>query len=67
MIQQYFTELKLDNEVSLSEGLQELVNEAEAELQSAYIEVVQVIKHDRVHYTVILNVDSAEEEGDEEE
>lgn len=65
MIRQYFTELKLDNGTSLSEGLQELVNEAETELNSEYIEVVQVVKHDRVQYTVILNVDSEQEEEDE--
>ncbi|GIP36721.1 hypothetical protein J31TS4_00010 [Paenibacillus sp. J31TS4] len=67
MIQQYFTELQLKVGVTLSEGLEALVNEAEGELESEYMEVVQVIKHDPFHYTVILNVDYPDDEDEKEE
>ena len=51
----------------LSEKLHSLVNDAEDELQTEYIEVVQVIKHNALQYTVLLNADilSQEEEAEE--
>ncbi|WJH34013.1 hypothetical protein N6H14_29260 [Paenibacillus sp. CC-CFT747] len=67
MIKQYFTELKLDDEVTLSEGLQQLVEEAESAFRSEFIEVTHIVKHDDQHYTVVVNIDFDLEDGDEEE
>ncbi|GIP32941.1 hypothetical protein [Paenibacillus sp. J2TS4] len=61
MIRQYFTELTLEEGALLSDGLHMLVDKAEEELASEFIEVVQVVKHDSNRYTVILNIDLDEE------
>ena len=67
MIKQFFTDIELDPKEMLSEKLHSLVNDAEDELQTEYIEVVQVIKHNALQYTVLLNADilSQEEEAEE--
>lgn len=67
MIKQFFTDIELDPKEMLSEKLHSLVNDAEDELQTEYIEVVQVIKHNAQQYTVLLNADilSQEEEAEE--
>lgn len=62
MLRQYFSEITLnDDQTSLSEALQELVNAGEQELGSPFIEVAQVIRHDETRFTVIVNVDIAAE------
>jgi nitrate reductase cytochrome c-type subunit len=69
MIRQYFADIRLEPNDSLSESLQDLVNEAEAEFQTPYVEVAQVIPHTSTNYTVILNLDfedSEEESGSKE-
>jgi hypothetical protein len=62
MIRQYFAELDLEEGISLSEGLQELVEEAEESLESEFIEVHQVIRHDEKSFTVIINIDYVDSE-----
>jgi nitrate reductase cytochrome c-type subunit len=62
MIKQYFADIRLEPNDSLSESLQDLVNEAEAEFQTPYVEVAQVIPHTSTNYTVILNLDFEENE-----
>jgi nitrate reductase cytochrome c-type subunit len=57
MIRQYFADIRLEPNDSLSESLQELVNEAEAQFETPYVEVMQVIPHTSTNYTVILNLD----------
>lgn len=66
MLRQYFTEMALREGETLSDGLQQLVNQAEEELGWEYVEVVQVVKHDSVHYTIILNLDLEETDSEEE-
>lgn len=65
MIKQYFADIRLEPNDSLSESLQDLVGEAEAEFATPFVEVAQVIPHTSTNYTVILNLDF--EEGEEEE
>jgi methenyltetrahydromethanopterin cyclohydrolase len=57
MIKQYFAEVKLQENDSLSEVLEELVNEAENQYHTPYVEVTQVIHRNTDLYTVILNLD----------
>ncbi|WP_248928256.1 hypothetical protein [Paenibacillus hamazuiensis] len=66
MIQQYFVDVTLDWNASLSQKLQQLVEDAEQELGTPYIEVAQVIKHDNMQYTVIINADQSDQEDQEE-
>lgn len=66
MIRQYFADIRLEPNDSLSESLQELVNEAESQFETPYVEVMQVIPHTSTNYTVILNLDF-EEESDQED
>ncbi|MFC0214667.1 hypothetical protein ACFFK0_19870 [Paenibacillus chartarius] len=69
MIKQYFADIRLEPNDSLSESLQDLVNDAEAEFETPFVEVAQVIPHTSTNYTVILNLDFDEdpEEGKSEE
>jgi methenyltetrahydromethanopterin cyclohydrolase len=57
MIKQYFAEVKLQENDSLSEVLEELVDEAENQYRTPYVEVTQVIQRNNDLYTVILNLD----------
>jgi hypothetical protein len=57
MIKQYFAEVKLQENDSLSEVLEELVDEAENQYRTPYVEVTQVIPRKNDLYTVILNLD----------
>ncbi|UJF35933.1 hypothetical protein [Paenibacillus hexagrammi] len=57
MIKQYFAEVKLQENDSLSEVLEELVNTAENRYSTPYVEVYQVIPRNEDSYTVILNMD----------
>jgi predicted CopG family antitoxin len=57
MIKQYFAEVKLQENDSLSEVLEELVDEAENQYHTPYVEVSQVIQRNNDLYTVILNLD----------
>ncbi|KIL40182.1 hypothetical protein SD70_15280 [Gordoniibacillus kamchatkensis] len=65
MIKQYFADIRLEPNDSLSESLQDLVNEAEAEFETPFVEVAQVIPHTSTNYTVILNLDFDESEEEE--
>jgi hypothetical protein len=67
MIKQYFADIRLEPNDSLSESLQDLVSDAEAEFATPYIEVAQVIPHTSTNYTVILNLDFEDSEQDESE
>lgn len=62
LIKQYFAEVKLRENDSLSDVLSELVNEAENQYQTPFIEVSQVIQRGDDAYTVILNMDFAKHE-----
>jgi predicted CopG family antitoxin len=57
MIKQYFAEVKLKENDSLSEVLEELVDEAENQYNTPFVEVTQVIQRNDDLYTVILNLD----------
>jgi hypothetical protein len=57
MLKQYFAEVKLQENDSLSEVLEELVDEAENQYHTPYVEVAQVIQRNDDLYTVILNLD----------
>jgi methenyltetrahydromethanopterin cyclohydrolase len=57
MIKQYFAEVKLKDNDSLSEVLEELVDEAENQYRTPFVEVTQVIQRSDDLYTVILNLD----------
>jgi hypothetical protein len=57
MIKQYFAEVKLQENDSLSEVLEELVDEAENQYRTPSVEVTQVIQRKTDLYTVILNLD----------
>jgi methenyltetrahydromethanopterin cyclohydrolase len=57
MIKQYFAEVKLQENDSLSEVLEELVDEAENQYCTPFVEVAQVIQRNDELYTVILNLD----------
>jgi predicted CopG family antitoxin len=57
MIKQYFAEVKLKENDSLSEVLEELVDEAEIQYNTKFVEVTQVIQRNDDLYTVILNLD----------
>ncbi|WP_223192803.1 hypothetical protein [Paenibacillus sedimenti] len=57
MLKQYFAEVKLNENDSLSEALEELVNEAENQYHTPYVEVYQVIQRAEDAFTVILNMD----------
>jgi hypothetical protein len=57
MLKQYFAEVKLQENDSLSEVLEELVDEAENQYHTPYVEVAQVIQRSGDLYTVILNLD----------
>lgn len=67
MIRQYFADIRLEPNDSLSESLQELVNEAENQFETPYVEVMQVIPHTSTNYTVILNLDFDEEDQQDKE
>ena len=61
MIKQYFAEIRLEENDSLSEVLEELVNEAENQYHTPYIEVAQVVPRQTAdQFTVILNLDFPE-------
>jgi methenyltetrahydromethanopterin cyclohydrolase len=60
MIKQYFAEVKLKENDSLSEVLEELVDEAENQYLTPFVEVTQVIQRNDDLYTVILNLDFPE-------
>jgi methenyltetrahydromethanopterin cyclohydrolase len=60
MIKQYFAEVKLQENDSLSEVLEELVDEAENQYRTPFVEVTQVIQRNDDLYTVILNLDFPE-------
>lgn len=60
MIKQYFAEIKLQDNDSLSEVLEELVDEAENQYRTPFVEVTQVIQRNDDLYTVILNLDFPE-------
>jgi DNA-directed RNA polymerase subunit F len=62
LIKQYFAEVKLQENDSLSEVLEELVNEAENQYHTPYVEVSQVIPRDEDQYTVILNLDFSKQD-----
>jgi DNA-directed RNA polymerase subunit F len=62
MLKQYFADIRLEPNDSLSETLEELVNEAENQFQTSYVEVAQVIPHTSTQYTVILNLDFPKEQ-----
>ncbi|MCD1257494.1 hypothetical protein B5M42_001405 [Paenibacillus athensensis] len=64
MIKQYFAEIKLEENDDLSEVLGDLVDEAENQYRTPYVEVAQVIPRKSDVYTVILNLDFPER-GDE--
>ncbi|NEW06512.1 hypothetical protein GK047_10865 [Paenibacillus sp. SYP-B3998] len=57
MIKQYFAEVKLQENDSLSEALEELVYEAESQYHTPHVEVYQVIQRGDEAFTVILNMD----------
>ncbi|MBP1995263.1 hypothetical protein [Paenibacillus eucommiae] len=57
MIKQYFAEVKLQENDSLSEVLEDLVDEAENQYSTPFVEVSQVIQRSADLYTVILNLD----------
>ncbi|MFC5452681.1 hypothetical protein [Paenibacillus aestuarii] len=57
MLKQYFAEIMLSEDDSLSGALENLVNEAENRYHTPYVEVYQVIQRGDDAFTVILNMD----------
>ncbi|MVP00308.1 hypothetical protein [Paenibacillus lutrae] len=64
MIKQYFAEISLTGEDTLSDSLNTLVNRAENEFGTPYIEIAQIVPTQADHYTVILNLDFPQAQGE---
>ncbi|WP_068775645.1 hypothetical protein [Paenibacillus sp. FJAT-26967] len=66
MIKQYFAEISLTEQDTLSDSLNALVNRAENEFGTPYVEIAQIVPTQGERYTVILNLDfpQAKREGE---
>ncbi|MFD7524744.1 MULTISPECIES: hypothetical protein [Paenibacillus] len=57
MIKQYFAEVVLDESATLSDSLNSLVDRAENEFGTSYIEIAAIVPTKPDRFTVILNLD----------